>query len=120
MSRTVSFRCSEELDEFLEAEAERRMTTKSTIAQMIVADYAQESDLSLLSETGESGRQETLEGVNESKDALDRNPDAWYEPGGKYDYAVHVPKGAGTTDAGTARYYKTRSGAADGVERWYE
>jgi predicted transcriptional regulator len=40
MSRTVSFRCSEELDEFLEEEAERRMTTKSAVAQMIVAEYA--------------------------------------------------------------------------------
>jgi len=40
MSKTVSFRCSGELDEFLEREAERRMTTKSTVAQMIVADYA--------------------------------------------------------------------------------
>lgn len=42
MSRTVSFRCSEDLDEFLEEEAERRMTTKSAVAQMIVAEYARE------------------------------------------------------------------------------
>lgn len=41
MSRTVSFRCSQELDEWLEQEAERRMTTKSTVAQMIVADHVQ-------------------------------------------------------------------------------
>jgi hypothetical protein len=41
MSRTVSFRCSAELDEWLEREAERRMTTKSTVAQMIVANHVQ-------------------------------------------------------------------------------
>lgn len=42
MSKTVSFRCSSALDEFLEREAERQMTTKSSVAQRIVADYAQD------------------------------------------------------------------------------
>lgn len=42
MSRTVSFRCSPELADFLEEEAERRMTTKSAVAQMIVAEYARD------------------------------------------------------------------------------
>lgn len=49
MSRTVSFRCSEELDKFLEEEAERRMTTKSAVAQMIVAEFAR--DVSVDSQT---------------------------------------------------------------------
>jgi hypothetical protein len=40
MSKTVSFTCSEELNEFLEEEAERRMTTKSLVCQQIVANYA--------------------------------------------------------------------------------
>lgn len=120
MSRTVSFRCSEELDEFLDTEADRRMTTKSTVAQMIVADYARESDFSLSGEAGESGRQETLEGVNESKgDVLEQFPEVWYRPDGKYSYAVYVPDDAGTHDEGSTRYYKTRNGAANGVRRWY-
>jgi len=42
MSVTISFRCSEELAEFLESEAERRMTTKSAVAQMLVAEKARE------------------------------------------------------------------------------
>lgn len=38
MSRTVSFRASEQLDEFLEQEAERRLMTKSDVAQIFVAE----------------------------------------------------------------------------------
>ena len=49
MTATISFTCSEELEQFLEEEAERRMTTKSTVAQMIVADFA--SDVSVDSKT---------------------------------------------------------------------
>jgi len=122
MSRTVSFRCSEELDDFLEAEAERRMTTKSTVAQMIVAEYARDSEHSPSDETGESGRQGTLDGVNESKeDIFDKHPDKWYRPDSdKYDYAVYVPESYFSRDAGEARYYKTRSGAAKGLRGWYE
>ena len=42
MSEVVTFRCSPELKEFLEEEADRRMTTKSAAAQMIVAEYARD------------------------------------------------------------------------------
>jgi len=42
MSEVVTFRCSPELKQFLEEEAERRMTTKSAAAQMIVAEYARD------------------------------------------------------------------------------
>ena len=38
MTVTISFRVSEELEEFLEQEAEERMTTKSTVAQMMLAE----------------------------------------------------------------------------------
>ena len=38
MSRTISFRGSEALDEFLQEEAQRHMTTKSAAAQMLVAE----------------------------------------------------------------------------------
>ena len=59
MSKVVSFRCSEELDEFLEQEAERRMTTKSTAAQMLLAEKVQEMK-------GESGGNGESTGVNAS------------------------------------------------------
>lgn len=42
MSNVVSFRCSDELEEFLEQEAEERMTTKSAAAQMLLAEKVQE------------------------------------------------------------------------------
>jgi predicted DNA-binding protein len=125
MSRTVSFRCSEELDEFLEEEADRRMTTKSTVAQMIVAEYAQDasndsaaSNAAVTPEAREAGSA----GVNESKQSVfDRNPRVWYEPNSyKHNFAVYVPDDAGVTDEGEARYYKTRDGAAKAIERWYE
>jgi predicted transcriptional regulator len=38
MTVTISFRVSEELEEFLEQEAKERMTTKSTVAQMMLAE----------------------------------------------------------------------------------
>lgn len=38
MGKTVSFRASEKLDDFLEEEAERRLMTKSGVAQMFVAE----------------------------------------------------------------------------------
>lgn len=139
MSRTVSFRASEELDDFLEREAERRLTTKSTVVQMIVAEHFQEvkaerqeeggeetalpedpekdapeTDQTEIGEVGESEEEE------EEPDALDRNPDAWYLSSGEKKYAVYVPEDADTTDAGKRRYYVTRAGAAKGIERWYE
>jgi len=42
MTVTISFRVSEELEDFLEKEAERRMTTKSTVAQMLLAEKVKE------------------------------------------------------------------------------
>ena len=122
MSRTVSFRASEELDEFLEQEAERRMTTKSTAAQMIVAEYARESGE--VSDESE-GANEASEGANEAsedEDALDRHPDVWYHPDSeKHEYAVRPP---GFRESGepeeSVKYYKTRDGAATRIRRWYE
>lgn len=42
MTTTVTFRCTNELEEFLEQEAERRMTTKSSVAQMLLAEKFRE------------------------------------------------------------------------------
>lgn len=122
MSRTVSFRCSEELDEFLEQEAERRMTTKSTVAQMLIAEKArelQESDARNAASGGSDAG--ASEGVNTGgDDVFSRHPDAWYRPDGQYDYAVYVPEETGVHDAGEPRYYQTKSGAAEALQRWYE
>jgi predicted DNA-binding protein len=138
MSRTVSFRASEELDEYLEQEAERRLTTKSTVVQMIVAEHFQEvkeeqqedgseeEQIANSANRSEDAPREEFSGDDDSEeeeaeqDALDRNPDVWYMSSGEKDYAVYVPEGADTTDAGKRRYYATRSGAAKGVKRWYE
>ena len=79
MSRTVSFRCSEELDKFLEEEAERRMTTKSTVAQMMVAQAAR--DISNDSETSntpvtppETGEKPESEKEEVKKEDLSKGP----------------------------------------------
>ena len=108
MSRTVSFRCSEDLDEFLEREAERRMTTKSTVAQMLVAQKAQEIQGGDASK-GDEDPVNTVDG-----DALDRHPDAWYRPDGESKFAVRDPEGS------NIKYYKTREGADARIRRWYE
>jgi hypothetical protein len=71
MSRTVSFRCSEELNQFLEEEAERRMTTKSTVAQMIVAQFAR--DVSQDGETVNTPVDPPEKTVNDDQDT---GPDA--------------------------------------------
>jgi hypothetical protein len=87
------------------------MTTKSAVAQMIVAEYAR-------GQSGSGGVNESNQG--ESRSVFDRHPDGWYRPDGKYDFAVYVPDDAGVHDEGKTRYYKTRDGAAKALQRWYE
>jgi predicted transcriptional regulator len=132
MSRTVSFRCSEELDELLEQEAEERMTTKSTVAQMIVAQHFKnreseteendeseaspetESDASETDTSGEHGGQGDL---SEWERILENYSDKWYKPDGqKSEYAVNAPNG----DHSDRMYYKSAEGAAKRVKEWYE
>ena len=115
MSKTISFVASDELADFLEEESERRMTTVSSTAQLLLAEKVREMD----------GGRETAEGLNGSEpsedDVFDRHPDAWYEPNSeKHNYAVYVPADAGVHDEGKTRYYKTKHGAAKGLRRWYE
>lgn len=125
MSRTVSFRASEELDEYLEQLAEERMTTKSTVAQMLVAERVRqlqsgESETELGGGDVSRGKEESQAAEPET-DVFDRHPDKWYQPNSqKHDYAVAVPDDADVHDAGKTRYYKTRDGAAEGLRRWYE
>lgn len=115
MSKTISFVASDELAEFLEEESERRMTTVSSTAQMLLAEKAREDG-----DVG--GGAETAKSASESsKDVLERNPDTWYHPNShKHDYAVYVPADAGVHDEGKTRYFKTRRGAGKAITRWYE
>jgi len=109
MSRTVSFRASEGLDEFLEQEAERRMTTKSTVAQMLLAERVRE----LQEERAGGGEAEQPESGQPDQsgsglpNVFDRHDDHWYRPDSEEnEFAVRLP-GDGET-----KYYKTQDGAA--------
>lgn len=115
MSRTVSFRASEELDEFLEQEAEKRMTTKSTVAQMMVAERAQQ-----LRDSEENETNSTTSSQNSGKsidDVFERHPTRWYEPDSrKYNYVVRTPDSLHDD----RRYYKTKGGAEKALRSWWE
>jgi len=102
MSKTISFRASEELDEFLEEEAERRLTTKSTVAQMLLAERvrqmkgAEEVEMSPGVEGDASSRSgDTKDGLETSdpEEVLDEFDDHWYESTGATDYAIETPNG---------------------------
>jgi len=110
MSKTISFVASDELADFLEEQAQERMTTVSSTAQMLLAEKAREMGIEDTERSSSSS----------SDDVLDRHPDAWYRPNGKHNYAVYVPEDAGNYDAGKTRYYKTRAGASKALRRWYE
>lgn len=113
MSQTISFVASDELAEYLEEEAERRMTTVSSTAQMLLAEQITGGETQ--EKTDSSTRKEV------GPDVLERHPDAWYEPKSKQnDYAVRVPEDADIYDAGKTRYFQTRQGAAQALKRWYE
>ena len=106
MSKTVSFRASEELDEFLEEEAERRMTTKSTVAQMLVAERVREL---------KGGAPDLANGSEVAQGIFKRYSDKWYTPDSDkgYEYAVRLKDG-------DVKYYKTADGAAGRLSKEYE
>lgn len=119
MSKTISFVASDDLAEFLEEESERRMTTVSSTAQMLLAEKVREM------EGDDSGVEADKPGSggdsNTVGDVFDRHSDKWYHPNSnKYNFAVYEPEGTGTSTAGEARYYKTRNGAAKAIRRFYE
>lgn len=115
VSKVVSFRASEELDEFLEQVAQERMTTKSTVAQMLVAERAQQ-----LREEGGSTELEPEEDqttIDESglPAVFDRHEEKWYRPdsskGNKF--AVDCADDR-------RRYFKSTDGAAKRLRKDYE
>lgn len=119
MSKTISFVASDELAEFLEQESERRMTTISSTAQMLLAEKARE-----MGGVGqpEGDKPDSGGGDENSDDALDRHPNVWYHPDSeKHEYAVRPPgfREPGEPEEST-KYYKTRDGAATRIRRWYE
>jgi hypothetical protein len=136
MGKTISFVATEQLAEWLEEESDRRMTTISSTAQQLLAEKYREEQKAESGavedspEKGEDASRGEESGIGETEtsdeedggepDALERNPDVWYRSDGEKNFAVWVPEDAGVTDAGGRRYYKTRAGAAKGIERWYE
>jgi len=117
MSKTVSFRASEELDEFLEQEAERRMTTKSTVAQMLLAERVRELKSERDGETGSSSESAQTEDDQLDQglpEVFDQHSDHWYRPDSdKYQFAVRLPGHDET------KYYKTQDHAATRLEKEY-
>lgn len=122
MSRTISFRASEELDEFLEEEAERRMTTKSTVAQMLIAERVKNIkanrdgqatlEQSVPSEVEEASEQEV--GEPDLPEVFEKHSDKWYEPDSKNNnFAVRLKNGQ-------RKYYKTVEYAAERLRDEYE
>lgn len=115
MSKVVSFRASEELDEFLEQVAEDRMTTKSTAAQMLVAERVKQ-----LQDDGDDDEPETNDtndedgGGNDLPPIFERHSDKWYRPDSTTDteFAVECPD--------RRRYYKSQDGAEGRLRREFE
>jgi len=131
MPEAVSFVASDELLEWLRAEADRRaLTVPATVQALLVERYRghemtgpaeaaeadagdgtasppdPEDDLAALADEVAS------QGVN--TDALDRHPGAWtmVDRGGERYYAVDLPDG-------DRRFHSTRSGAAETVAEAY-
>lgn len=124
MSETISFVASDELAEFLDREAEKRMTTVSSTAQMLLAEKARE--MGDLDEDRAEGDEGGSNGAEASKDPLEQlpfstHPEAWYEPNASDPdkiLAVRIPEEE--RGAEDRRYYKTVAGAAEAIRRWYE
>lgn len=118
MSRTVSFRASEELDDFLEEEAERRMTTKSTVAQMLIAERVKmlKEDRDGQTTLGQSVPSSSDDENQKSglPEVFQKHSEHWYEPDSKqHEYAVRLPNGE-------RKYYKTQDGAAKRLRSEYQ
>lgn len=117
MSKTVSFVARQELAEWLESEAEEQMKTKSSLVQEIVADEYRRQ------QGEETGKSPDMGGL---PDELQQSPfteheRAWYIPNTQepdHVVAVRIPESAVANE--DRRYYKTYSGAAKALRRWYE
>lgn len=120
MSRTVSFRASEELDEFLEQEAERRMTTKSTVSQMLLAERVRQiQEERGEDETADAVEDDLPEEEDESPEQqlhpiFEKHADKWYRPDSQQaEFAVYVD------DGNNRKYYKSERGAKQRLKEEY-
>jgi len=106
--QTISFVATDELAEWLESEAENRMTTISSASQqLLVEKYSEEREDGTDGSKDGSARAGSLGGV------FEQYGDAWYYPESEvHEYAVYDPDGG-------RRYYKTKAGAAEAIERWH-
>lgn len=132
MSEPISFVASDDLAEWLRAEADRRaLTVPATVQQLLVEVY-RERDSSPSRVAPESTEQRDDDGGGETsddlaaladevanqgveRDALDRHPEAWTmeERAGERYYAVELRDGE-------RRFHATRSGAAETITDAYE
>lgn len=110
--KTISFVATEELADWIEEEADRRMTTISSAAQQLLAEkYRAEHELE---EPGDDEPADDEPADDDLPEPFQLCPDKWWRPDSeKHKFAVRQP-----TD-GTGRYYKTERGAAEALERWY-
>jgi len=100
------------------------MTTKSTVAQLIVAEHFREQVEG--SEKGEEKAEKADKTTEENgqnsetpepEETLEKHSAVWYEPDTeKYDYAVYPPDSSDKK----RKYYKTASGAAGRLIEWFE
>jgi hypothetical protein len=122
MSKTISFVASDELAKYLEEESERRLTTVSSTAQMLLAEKVREmGDVSAESEEFDSGGSNGDAHGTPQRRAIFDESNGWYEPDSdKYNFAVRVPEDADVSDRGGLRYYKTEDEAAKAITRWHE
>lgn len=114
--KTISFVAREELAEWIEEEADHRMTTVSSAAQQLLAEkYRADQE-----EIGEVEDEEIAEQDEEADESpqwmdnlLEMYPDKWYRPDSdNYDYAVRTPDGG-------RKYRSTKKGAVHLVNRYY-
>lgn len=112
--KTISFVATGELAEWIEQEADRRMTTVSTATQQLLAEKYRAEQESDESDEQAEAEQPVSEGAEDDlPEALKRHSDKWWRPeSDKHDFAVREPDGG-------RRYYKTANGAANRLEEYY-
>jgi PAS domain-containing protein len=116
-SKTVSFVAREELVDWLEEEADRRMTTLSSAVQQIMAEkYREEHRSASVDDADPSQPHPDVgeSGSGEPDDPFERWDKHWWHPDSDtYEYAVRTPDGE------SRRYQQTREGAASALRELY-
>ena len=104
--KTISFVATEELADWLELEAENRMTTVSSAAQQLLVEKYRSTKVEAAG--GGSAEVEPSE-----EEILASHTSRWAIPDSDmYEYRVEKPDG-------DRRYYKTRRGAVEALMRFY-